>query len=140
MKAGGPGIEAITFIPDCAHPEGGTFLVANQAFDLTDKQEISAIFQCELPLQSETGDVKLIGYFAPGIIDLSGLYYDAALDHIFVISDATNIILEYSRNYELLQQFALPCDNQEGITIDSNGHLYIAQDSGGIIKFQSWKR
>jgi uncharacterized protein YjiK len=136
MKAGRQGIEAITFMPDSSHSEGGIFLVANQAFDLSNDADISAIFQFELPLRSETEDVKLIGYFTPGIIDLSGLYYDAASDHIFVISDATNIMLEYSRDYKLLHQFALPCDNQEGITIDSDGNLYIAQDSGGIIKFQ----
>ena len=136
MKSGGQGIEAITFIPDSEHPEGGTFLVANQAFKLTDEQDISAIFQFELPLQSKTADVNLIEYFIPGIIDLSGLYYDAQSDHIFVISDATNIMLEYSHNHELIHQFAFPGDSQEGITIDNTGHLYIAQDSGGIIKLK----
>ena len=136
LKAGGSGIEAITFIPDPSHLEGGTFLVANQAFNLTDEQDISGIVQFELPLQSKTTDVKLIEYFTPGIIDLSGLYYDAQSKHIFVISDATNIMLEYSRNHELIRQFAFPGDNQEGICVDDTGHLYIAQDSGGIIKLE----
>ena len=35
--------------------------------------------------------------------------------------------------------YAFPGDNQEGITADPNGFLYIAQDSGGILKLK-WLR
>ena len=139
LKSGGQGIEAITFVPDPAHPEGGTFYVANQSFSLTDEHDISAVFQVELPLRSNTGKPKLLGYFTPGVIDLSGLYYDPTSDHIFVISDETNIILEYSRSHDLVKEYAFPGDNQEGITVDNAGFMYIAQDSGGIIKLK-WLR
>ena len=80
LQAGGEGIEAITFIPDSQHPEGGVFYVANQAFTLSDEQDISAIFQIELPLRTSAGEARITGYFEPGIIDLSGLHYDAAAD------------------------------------------------------------
>ncbi len=136
LAAGKEGIEAITFIPDADHKEGGVFYVANQAFTLSDEQDISAVFQVELPLRSRAGKAKITGYFAPGVIDLSGLYYDSAADTILVISDATNTILEYSRKGELLSIHAFPGDNQEGITVDSDGFIYIAQDSGGIIKLK----
>jgi len=139
LKSGGQGIEAITFVPDCEHSEGGTFYVANQALSLTDEHDISALFQVELPLRSNHGEPKLIGYFVPGIIDLSGLYYDPKTDHIFVISDATNTILEYSRKHKILDEYAFPGDNQEGVTADNSGFIYIAQDSGGIIKLK-WLR
>ena len=139
LKAGGQGIEAITFVPDSQHPQGGVFFVANQAFGLTDKHDISAVFRVELPIRSNTGTPKLLGYFAPQVIDLSGLYYDPRSKHIFVISDATNTILEYSRNYVLVGAHAFPGDNQEGITMDDDGFVYIAQDSGGVIKLK-WLR
>jgi uncharacterized protein YjiK len=139
LKPGGQGIEAITFIPDAANPEGGTFCVANQAFSLTDEQDISAIFVAELPLRSKTGRPKLISYFTPGVIDLSGLHYDPVSDHIFVISDECNVILEYSRSHRLLKSFAFPGDNQEGITVDDAEFMYVTQDSGGIIKLK-WLR
>ncbi len=139
MKAGGEGIEAITFIPDPGHPQGGVFWVANQAFTLSDEQDISAIFQVELPLRTRSGPARITGYFEPGIIDLSGLHYDPTRDRILAISDATNLILEYSRNCRLLSVQAFPGDNQEGITVDSDGFLYIAQDTGGIIKLK-WLR
>ncbi len=136
LAAGKEGIEAITFIPDADHKEGGVFYVANQAFTLSDEQDISALFQVELPLRSRAGKAKITGYFAPGVIDLSGLYYDSTTDIILVISDATNTILEYSRQHELLSIHAFPGDNQEGITVDSDGFIYIAQDTGGIIKLK----
>ena len=34
LKKGGMGIEAITFVPDTSHPEGGTFWIGNQSFSL----------------------------------------------------------------------------------------------------------
>jgi len=139
LAAGGQGIEGITFAPDPKHPEGGIFYVANQAFTLTDKQDISAVFSLELPLRSKTAEPRITGYFEPGIIDLSGLYYDSGTDHIFVTGDATNTLLEYSRRGELYSVYAFPGDNQEGITVDSDGFIYIAQDSGGVIKLK-WLR
>jgi len=139
LQAGGEGIEAITFIPDSQHPEGGVFYVANQAFTLSDNQDISAVFQVELPLRTPAGEARITGYFAPGIIDLSGLHYDPTTDRVVVIGDATNLILEYSRQHELLSVRAFPGDNQEGVTLDADGFLYTAQDSGGIVKLK-WLR
>lgn len=139
MKAGGEGIEGITFVPDPRHPQGGVFWVANQAFTLSDEQDISAVFQVDLPLRTWTGQARITGYFEPGIIDLSGLHYDPATDRILAVSDATNLLLEYSRDRRLLSVHAFPGDNQEGVTVDSDGFLYIAQDTGGIIKLK-WLR
>jgi DNA-binding beta-propeller fold protein YncE len=139
MKYGGYGIEGITFVPDSAHREGGTFYVVNQSMTQTMEDDISAVFEVELPLRSNTGEPALLGFFAPGVIDLSGLHYDRVKDQIIVISDATNTILEYSREFRLMAQHALPGQNQEGLTVDESGFMYIAQDSGGILKLQ-WLR
>lgn len=142
LKAGVQGIEAITFVPDINHPQGGTFYVANQSYDLEDAEDISAVFEVEVPLKSEADtdtSVKIIRYFSLGVIDLSGLYFDKATGHLYVISDSTNTIFEFTRNGTLLSGYAFPGDNQEGITVDDQGFLYIAQDSGGILKIK-WKK
>lgn len=139
LKAGGNGIEAITFVPDLDHPEGGVFYAANQSFTLNDEQDISAIFEIELPLRTKKGESRILGYFEPGIIDLAGLHYDTKMDSLILISDAANIILEYSRKYELRSVQAFPGDNQEGITVDPDGFIYIAQDTGGVVKLE-WLR
>lgn len=139
IKKGDEGFEAITFAPDGDHKQGGVFHVANQAFTLSNEQDISAIFQVELPLRDKTGPVRIIDYFEPGIIDLSGLNYDPSTGNLLVISDATNMILEYSPGFNLLNFHAFPGDNQEGVAVDSEGYIYIAQDTGGIIKLK-WLR
>ena len=139
IKSGGQGIEALAFVPNMAHPEGGTFCVANQSFSTNDKDDISAIFVVELPLRSKIVEPKLLNYFNPGIIDVSGLHYSPVDGHVFVISDACNIILEYSSEYKLLKEFAFPGNDQEGIAVDDANFVYIAQDSGGIIKLK-WLR
>jgi len=142
LKAGGQGIEAITFVPDANHGEGGRFYVANQSFTLEDQEDISAIFEIEVPLRSKTeanAGAKILGYFCPGVIDLSGLHFDKRTGRLFVISDATNTVLELTTAGDLLSSYAFPGDNQEGIAVDDEGFLYIAQDSGGIIKIR-WNR
>lgn len=142
LKAGGSGIEALTFVPDLNHPEGGTFYVANQGFELDDKEDPPAIFEVDVPLRSgSAGDTiaKIIRYFSIGVIDLSGLHYDRVSDRLYVISDATNIFFEITRTGKVMKSYAFPGDNQEGITVDEEGFLYITQDSGGIIKVK-WNR
>ena len=142
LEAGGQGIEGITFVPDADHPEGGTFYVTNQAFDLSNMEDLSAIFQVQVPLKTGSDEdltAKIIGYFTPGVTDLSGIHYDSANDRLYVISDGTNTFFEITRTGEVLRSYAFPGNDQEGITVDPEGFLYIAQDSGGIIKFK-WSK
>jgi len=142
LKAGGQGIEAITFVPDINHPQGGTFYVANQSYYLEDAEDISAVFEVEVPLKSKTDtntNAKILRYFSLGVIDLSGLYFEKATGHLYVISDSTNTIFEFTKTGKLLSGHAFPGDNQEGITVDDQSFMYIAQDSGGILKIK-WKK
>jgi uncharacterized protein YjiK len=137
LKAGGQGIEAITFVPDEKHPHGGTFFVANQCFTLTETDDVSAIFEVEVPLKSGSTGSKatILRYFSLGVIDLAGLHYNAATGHIFVVSDATNTLFEIDKTGAILNAHALSGKDQEGITLLNNNQLFIAQDSGGIIRF-----
>lgn len=140
LKSGGQGIEAITFVPDKKHPHGGTFYVANQSLTMTNTEDVSAIFEVEVPLNGgKTGNkATILRYIPLGVIDLSGLHYDLASDHIYVISDATNTLFEIERSGVIINAYALPGDNQEGIALLDTGFLYIAQDSGGIIRVK-WR-
>ena len=55
-----------------------------------------------------------------------------------MISDKHNTIFEYEPNGggSVLEFYFLPGNKQEGITIGEKEFLYIAQDSGGIIKLK----
>ena len=137
LKPGGEGVEAITFVPDSNHPEGGTFYLANQNLDPGSREDSSCIFEVEVPLRSSSAanlTAKIIRYFSLGVSDLSGLYYDRASDHLYAISDTTNTFFEITRVGKVLRSCTLPGEDQEGITADEEGFLYLAQDSGGIIK------
>lgn len=137
LKKGGEGIEGIAFVADESHPEGGTFYVANQAHDLAAEEDVSAIFQIELPLRSSSGDAKvgIVRFFGTGIGDMSGLCYDAKTEVLYIISDAHNGIFLARTSGVLLKGYALPEFGQEGIAFDGWGNAYIARDSGGIIKY-----
>lgn len=143
LKASGEGIEAIAFVPNAKNPEGATFYVANQSFDLTDEEDPSAIFEVEVPLKSNSSKyskAKIIRYFSIGAIDLSALYYDQASDHLYVISDKTDTFFEITRDGKILNSYYFPVNEAEGLAVDESGFLYIAQDSGGIIKLKWYKR
>ena len=137
MAPGGNGIEAITFIPSSNSVHGGTFIVANQVFELGLTNDLSALVEFEVPLRAPPGTnvpVQVLRVIEPGIIDLSGLHYDAKSGHIFVISDTANMLLELTRAGVPVHAWAFPGKDQEGLAIDAEGYVYTAQDSGGITK------
>jgi uncharacterized protein YjiK len=127
-------------VPDATHPEGGTFYLTNQSFDPDATEAPSLVFEIEVPLKSSSmpNAVAVIRKaFALDVIDLSGLYYHPQQNLLYVLSDTLNSCSVLTRNGSLLQTYDIPGRDQEGITRDAAGMLYIAQDSGGILAF-SW--
>ena len=137
LKKGGMGIEAIAFVPDASHPEGGTFWVGNQSFSLKAKDEPSVVCEVVVPLRTATAaisDAAIINAYKMNFIDISGLAYDAQDDVLVLISDTTNLLVEMNREGTILSKYLLPGDEQEGVTLDGLGYMYIAQENGTIIK------
>jgi len=137
LRKGGMGIEAIAFVPDTSHPEGGTFWVGNQSFSLKAKDEPSVVCEVLVPLRSTTAkqaDGAIISAYKMNFIDISGLAYDAQGDFLVLISDTTNLLVELKREGTVLRQYLLPGDEQEGIVLDGLGYMYVAQENGEIIK------
>ena len=137
LRKGGMGIEAIAFVPDASHPEGGTFWVGNQSFSLKAKDEPSVVCEVVVPLRSATAkqsDGAIIQAYKMNFIDISGLAYDAQGDLLILISDTTNLLVELKREGTVLRQYLLPGDEQEGVVLDGLGYMYLAQENGEIIK------
>ena len=137
LKKGGMGIEAIAFVPDASHPEGGTFWVGNQSFSLKANDEPSVVCEVVVPLRSTTAkrsDGTIIRAYKMDFIDISGLAYDTQGDFLVLISDTTNLLVELKREGTILRQYLLPGDEQEGIVLDGLGYMYLAQENGEIIK------
>ncbi|MFC1851770.1 SdiA-regulated domain-containing protein [candidate division CSSED10-310 bacterium] len=146
LKKGGQGIEAITFIPNPKHPEGGTFFLSNQSFKYNNSEDPSVIIEVSVPLRStaRTGKngpfiARILRTFNINVIDISGMHYDNLRALIYFISDATNTFFSMMTNGKIINSYAFPGDDQEGITVDDQGFLYFVQDSGGLIKLR-WHR
>ncbi len=126
------GIEAIAFVLDEEHPEGGTFYVCNQ-------WEPSCIMEVFVPLktsQAKTAEARIMRVLTRKIPDPAAMYYDYKTGLLNVVSDADNILVEITLDGKLVNAYAFTGNDQEGLTRDDEGYLYIAQDLGGIIKIK----
>ncbi len=70
------------------------------------------------------------------IIDISALHYDGDRDVIYALSDAHNVILTVNHDGQIIETHAFPGDEQEGLAMDNEGFIYIAQDTGGVLKIK----
>ncbi len=124
------GIEAIAFVLDEDHPEGGTFYVCNQ-------WDPSCIMEVFVPLktsQAKTAEARIMRILTLKIDDPAAMYYDYKTGLLNVVSDADNILAEITLDGKLVNAYAFTGNDQEGLTRDDEGYLYIAQDIGGILK------
>lgn len=136
------GFEAITFVANPAHPSGGSFFLANHGRTTDNPADRARIYEVTLPLRSNTNldqsahqSVTIIRSFTLGITDLSGLHHDDNSGLLYLISDAHNRLILLTSDGAEQASYTLPGKNQEGITLDAEGHVYIAEDSGDIIKY-----
>lgn len=136
FKPGGNGLEGICFVPEAGHPHGGTFFVANQSFSMEPGDERSLIVRVEVPLHAEGGKVHVLDWFCPGVIDVSALHYDPSGRSLYAVSDATNLLQKMDLDGRCQRVWSLTGCNQEGLTVDPEGMICIAQDSGGVIKIR----
>jgi len=124
------GVESLEFVPDADHPEGGTFYAGNQ-------WDPPCVFELYVPLNSsreKTAEAKILRVLPLKLDDPAAMFYDPATGWLNVVSDADNILVVITLEGKIVKEFAFLGDNQEGITRDDQGFLYIAQDSGGILK------
>ncbi len=124
------GLESIAFVSDPQHPEGGTFYVGNQ-------WDPPCIMEVLIPLKSSNRDIteaRILRVLPFKLDDVSAMYYDSNTGILNVVSDADNILVELTLEGKLINEYAFLGNDQEGLTRDDKGYLYIAQDIGGIIK------
>jgi len=137
-ELGGEGLEAIAFVPDPAHSEGGTFFVLNRSRHPKDLDDPPLVLEFELPVSSTSNDElegQIKSYARLQVTELSGLHYDAGADRFYAVSDDHKLLLELTRAGEIVKTHELPAEDPEGIAMDAE-FLYIAQDSEGIVKFR----
>lgn len=125
----GQGLEALTFVPDALHPEGGLFYAG--------LQENGTIYRFSLPIltSATSTSVSFIDSFQSVVRnDLAGLHYDRDRDALFAIYDLPNVMRAMRPDGTLIEEWALPGLDQEGIALAGNV-LYIAEDSGAVVQY-----
>jgi uncharacterized protein YjiK len=126
------GLESLVFIPAAGHPEGGTFIAGNQ-------EDPSCLVELSVPLRSAGpagGPAKIIRLVTTKVQDPADMYFDERTGLLNVVCDAPNILVEMTLQGKIVRQYAFPGNDQEGICRDPEGYIYIAQDSGGILKLK----
>jgi hypothetical protein len=119
------GLEALTFVPDAANPEGGLFYAG--------LQNDGRIFVFQLPIvTSATSTAVTLVRTMPaigGVNDISDMHYDAGQGVLYAIYDTANLLRAMRPDGTLLREWTLPGSDQEGLTINGTD-LYIGEDYG----------
>lgn len=128
------GLEALTFVPDTSHPEGGLFYAG--------MQENGTIYIFELPIKSSSTDstVTFIDSVSVGFLGISGLDYDADSDLLYGLSAYLDTMRVMGKDGSLIAEYYLPGDSQEGVALwEGSGpgdkQVFIAEDNGEVWRY-----
>ena len=138
LDPGKDGVEGITFVPASDNAFGGTFYLVNQSDDLGGKDP-SIVFEVGIDLAADRPIAKILRYFSIGVTDLSAIHYLGPGQDFLIVSDSNDLLLEVSLSGAVKQSYKIPGVNQEGVTLDDQGFLYIAQDKNRAIKLLKFK-
>jgi uncharacterized protein YjiK len=119
------GFEGLAFRPDPSLPGGGMFYLAHQR----GPAEVVAIaFDVNRPAGVLGADVVKGRWEVSGYEDLTAVTYVADLDRLLVISDAKDVLIVMHTDGTVERELPIPGKQQEGIAIDGEGSLWIADD------------
>lgn len=135
LKENERGLEGITFVPDQSLPGGGSLFVTNQVLNHNDPEDLSGIFEISFQsIKDGAPSLQIASMIESQTLDLSGIFYNPMDRHFYIVSDSENRLIEMDRSGAVVATFRLPGETQEGITMDREGFIYIAQDAGGVLK------
>jgi len=119
------GIEGITLID-------GALYLSNQSKKAYPNPDASIVFRVEIRGEK----AYIVEIFDHGFIDVAGLSYRNG--YLYMVSDDKNLLVQYDfKNRKTIQTHKLPKFAQEGITFDTQGFVYFADDEGGVIKLKA---
>ena len=119
------GLEALTFVPDATHPEGGRFYAGLQS--------TGEVFRFDLSIKSSptVASVTFIDTLTieGNHTDIADLSYDPSSDRILAVYDSLDRIKVIEKDGELRTQWVAPGTEQEAI-LYVGGELFIGEDFG----------
>jgi poly(3-hydroxybutyrate) depolymerase/uncharacterized protein YjiK len=118
------GLEALAFVPDATHPEGGLFYAGLQSD--------GRIYQFALPIVSSSSStaVTFVQSMAieGGSTDLAGLAYDSSSGLLLAMFDSMDQLNVIDRDGQLRSRWTVPGVGQESLVL-VDGQFYVGDDS-----------
>lgn len=132
--AANEGLEALTFVPDLLHPEGGLFYAGHQG------EGSVYVFSLPIKTSATSTTVTYITKYTPWPAhdDLAGLAYDPSTGSILGAYDSDNVIIKFSKTGVLQNSWVLPGTNQEGVAIRGCELLITHDEPNAIYKYRSF--
>lgn len=119
------GFEGLAFRPDRSQPGGGMFYLTHQR----EPAEVVAIaFDLNRPAGTLGADVVKGRWELSGYEDLTAITYVAELDRLLVLSDAQDVLIVLRTDGTVERDVPVPGEQQEGVAVDGQGNVWIADD------------
>lgn len=129
------GFEGLFFRADAERPGGGMFYLVHQRGPAA---IVTLAFDPTRP-GGAIGREALVGRWPdPRADDLTAITYVPALDRMFVIAEASDRLLSFRADGTPAGEQPLPGLQQEGLCIDGDGRLWVADDrAGNLMRFEN---
>jgi uncharacterized protein YjiK len=119
------GFEGLAFKPDRSGPGGGTFYLTHQR---KPSMAVALAFDYNRPAGTLGADVVKARFDLDGYEDLTAVTYVPELDRLLVVSDSADLLLVLRPDGSVEREVALPGKQQEGVAVDPQGNLWLADD------------
>ncbi len=127
------GFEGLAFRSEEGRPGGGIFYLVHQRKPAM----LVAIAFDPLAPSGNLGASSLVSRAAvANRDDLTAVTYEPSLDRLFVIADSKDRLAMLGRSGEEEAEIVLPGVQQEGLSFDAQGSLWIADDRAGLLVFR----
>jgi uncharacterized protein YjiK len=119
------GFEGLAFRPDPGQPGGGMFYVTHQR---KPAEVVAMAFNVNRPAGVLGGDLVKGRWELTAYEDLTAITYAAELDRLLVVSDAKDVLIVLRTDGSVERDVPLPGKQQEGIALDGQGNIWVADD------------
>jgi uncharacterized protein YjiK len=119
------GFEGLGFRADASQPGGGVFYLTHQR---KPSRVVAIAFDPSRPGGPLGGDVVRGRWELTGYEDLTAITYVAELDRLLVLSDAQDVLIVVRLDGTVERDVTIPGKQQEGVAVDAQGNIWIADD------------
>jgi uncharacterized protein YjiK len=119
------GFEGLAFRPERGRPGGGVFYLAHQR---TPSMIVGLAFDPAAAGGTLGGGAVVSRWPLADYEDLTAVAYAPSLGRVLVLTDKTDRILVLTENGGVESEVAVPGEQQEGLAVDANGDVWIADD------------